>query len=163
MKKWFFCLALLFSVSAIAQVAPPADSVLFSMVEIEPKYKGGLKAWSAFIQRNLKSEVPVKNGAPAGNYNVIVEFVVEVDGSLTEIRALTNHGYGMESEVIRVIKLSPNWSAGIMNGKPIRVRKRQPITFVVIDDSKKGRRSGGGVEWLGVVKRSMGLFRATGN
>ena len=60
--------------------------------------------WGRFLERNLNAEVPVDNGAPEGSYTVIIQFVVDTDGSISDIKALTNHGYGLEQEAIRVIK-----------------------------------------------------------
>ena len=57
-----------------------------------------------FLTRNLNPGIPIDNGAPAGTYKVIIQFVVDLDGNLSDIKALTNYGYGMEQEAIRVVK-----------------------------------------------------------
>lgn len=97
----------------------------------EAKIKGESSAWSTFLSQNLDANIPIKNGAPSGKYQVIVRFIVEMDGSLSNFSAETNHGYGMEEEVIRTIKLSPRWSPAIQLNEPIKAFRRQPITFVV--------------------------------
>ena len=62
---------------------------------------------------------PVDNGAPEGTYTVYVQFVVDKEGNISDVKALTNHGYGMEEEAVRVIKKGPNWTPAIQNGRPV--------------------------------------------
>ncbi len=97
----------------------------------EAVIKGGSSAWSTFLSRNLDPNTPLKQKAPSGKYQVIVQFIVEKDGSLSDISAETNHGYGMEEEVIRTIKLSPRWTPAMELNQPVKAFRRQPITFVV--------------------------------
>jgi len=60
---------------------------------------------------------------------VIIEFVVDLDGSMSRIKALTSLGYGMEEEAIRVIKKAGKWSPAIWQGEPVKAYRRQQITF----------------------------------
>jgi antitoxin component YwqK of YwqJK toxin-antitoxin module len=109
------------------------DSV-FTREEIEASYPGGDGAWRLYLQRNLNVNIPVNNGAPAGIYAVIIKFVVAKDGSLKDIVAETYRGYGMEQEVIRIIKKSARWNPAKQYGRYVNAYRRQPITFSV--DSK---------------------------
>lgn len=93
-----------------------------------PKKDGG---WLRFLQNNLQADIPTNNKAPNGEYQVIVRFTVQKDGSLKDIKAETNHGYGMEQEVIRILLKSPNWDPLILIGEPSDALRRQPVTFVV--------------------------------
>ena len=132
-----FCL--LTSVISVAQNIPPPDSVnahgkVFHKVEVEAAFPGGDAAWRNFLVKNLNGNTPVDNGAPSGKYAVVVKFVVRQDGSLTDIEAETNLGYGMEKEVIRLIKKSGKWAAAIMDGKTVSAYRRQPVTFLVEED-----------------------------
>jgi antitoxin component YwqK of YwqJK toxin-antitoxin module len=104
---------------------------VFTREEIEAKFPGGPSAFIKYLQKNLKASTPAENGAPNGKYTVIVRFQVNVDGSLEEIVAETNAGYGTEKEAIRVIKNSLKWEPGIQFGKKVKSLKRQPLTFVV--------------------------------
>lgn len=109
-----------------------ADSaILFTKAEKEPRFSDDAIAWNRFLIKNMAPEVPVNNGAPAGRYKVVIRFVVEKDGSITNIKALTKHGYGMEAEVIRVIELSGKWIPATQNGRVVRCYKEQPFTFEV--------------------------------
>ncbi len=61
---------------------------------------------------------------------VIVQFIVEKDGSLTNIKAIKGPGGGTSEEAVRVMQKSPKWQPGIKDGKPVRVQFAAPITFV---------------------------------
>jgi protein TonB len=99
--------------------------------EIEPKYSGN---WERFLRQNLNAEVPVQNNAPEGTYSVVIQFVVDKEGNISEIKPLTNHGYGMEQEAIRVLKKAMKWSPAIQNGYAVKAYRRQPITFQVLGE-----------------------------
>lgn len=129
-----------FSFSQILPPPPPPDSIsvdrkVFNEVEIEASYPGGTEAWLKFLTSNVNAAVPTDNGAPIGKYTVNVQFIVMKDGTISEIKALTNFGFGMEQEVIRTIKKSGLWSPAIQNGLPVRAYRRQPLTFQVEDDA----------------------------
>lgn len=79
----------------------------FTKTEVPPQFAGGTDAWRKFLEKNLNAATPVDSGALAGTYPVIVQFIVNLDGTLEDIKPLTSHGFGMEEEVLRVIKLSP--------------------------------------------------------
>ena len=85
-----------------------------------------------FLLRNLNPEVPVDNDAPEGIYTVLMQFLVDIDGSISDIKPLTNHGYGLEEEAIRVLKKATRWEPAIQNGRPVKAYCKQPITFQVI-------------------------------
>ena len=100
----------------------------------EAFFKEGKADWQDYLAENVKTKVPVKNGAPLGQYQVIVRFIVGKNGKIIDVRAETNLGYGMEDEVIRVIKKSPKWNPAIALGNPVNAYRRQPITFIVESD-----------------------------
>lgn len=107
------------------------DNKVFVKMEIEPSFPGGEYEWKKYLIKNLDPTLPIKKGAPAGQYTVIVQFVVDKEGMISDIRALTKHGYGMEEEAMRVIRLGPKWQPGIQNGLTVKGYKKQPITFYV--------------------------------
>jgi protein TonB len=104
---------------------------IFTKVEIEAEFPGGRNGWTRFLTNNLDSEVPGSNGAKPGQYTVIVRFTVAKDGTVSDVQAETNHGYGMEQESVRIIKKSGRWSPAVQNGRNVNSYKRQPITWVV--------------------------------
>lgn len=111
-----------------------SNSFHFQTVETEASYPGGNEAWKNFLSRSLNSNVPNKNNAPIGRYTVYVIFIVDKDGSVSNVKAQTNFGFGMEDEVIRVIEKSGKWNAALQNGKAVKAYRRQPITFVLDSD-----------------------------
>jgi periplasmic protein TonB len=103
----------------------------FDPIEIEAKFSGN---WQSFLQRNLNANVPVDNGAPAGNYSIELQFMVDTNGAVSDIKPLTNLGYGMEQEAIRVLKKATKWEPAIQNGRQVKAYRRQRITFQVLGD-----------------------------
>ena len=70
---------------------------------------------------------------PAGSYTVIIQFVVDKEGNISEIKPLTNRGYGMEKEVIRILEKSPKWTPAYQDNRPVKAYRKQPVTFVVVN------------------------------
>jgi protein TonB len=115
-------------------ITPKADSEPdepFTSVEIDAKFNGN---WKAFLERNLNAEVPGDNGAPAGRYSVVMQFVVDREGNVSDIQALTAHGYGMEAEAIRVLKKAAKWEPAIQNGIKVKAYRKQVIIFEVNEE-----------------------------
>ena len=141
LKLFPFLFCLLFSVAVKSQQtktpesfiagAPGTDTSILSKVEIEASFPGAADAWRNYLMKNLKANTPVKRKAPAGTYQVIVMFIVSKDGSIKDVVAETNHGYGMEEEVIRIIKKGPKWIPASQDGITVNAYRRQPVTFAV--------------------------------
>lgn len=108
------------------------DTTIFTKVDEEATYPGGVEAWTKYLSKSLSPSIPEEN-APNGKYKVIIRFMIDKDGNLTDVTAETNYGYGMEKEGIRVIASSGKWLPAIKNGKPIKAFRRQPLTFMVED------------------------------
>ena len=127
----------------ISDTVPDEDEgfVKFEKVEEEAKYPGGEKAWRQFLEQNLDAGVPAKKRAPVGVYTVVIQFVVDKDGNVSDIKPLTNHGYGMEAEVVRLLKKAPKWTPAKQNGKIVRAYRKQPVTFQVAEEEKKKKRN----------------------
>lgn len=117
-----------------------SEQKVFDKVEIEASFPGGDLAWRSFLERTLNASTPVDNSAPAGTYTVMIQFVVDRKGNISDIKPLTNHGYGMEKEVIRVLQKSPKWLPAIQDGRQVNAYRRQPVTFVIIDEGRKKKR-----------------------
>ncbi len=117
------------------------EEKIFERVEIEASFPGGDNVWRKFLEQNLNAATPVNYGASAGIYTVIIEFVVDRSGIISGIKALTNHGYGMEAEVIRLLKKAPKWNPAIQDGRPVKAYRKQPVTFMVVEDKRKKKRN----------------------
>lgn len=110
-----------------------SSAIVFSRVEVEAEFPGGLNAWAEFLKKNLKASTPIKHKAPNGTYQVIIRFIVSRNGDISDIVSETRHGFGMEAEVIRVIKKCPKWNPAYQNGRAVNAYRRQPVTFIVSD------------------------------
>ena len=106
------------------------ESILHK-VEIEAAFPGGLKAWKRYLERTLDAGSSVVAGAPDGIYTVMVRFIVDKDGTISDVVALTQHGYGMEEEAIKVIRRGPRWIPAIQNGTNVKAYRSQSVTFVL--------------------------------
>ena len=93
-------------------------------IEVKPEYPGGIEKFYAFVQKNY--QMPDEEGLKG---KVYVTFVVEKDGSLTDIKVLRDIGYGTGKEAIRVLKATPRWSPGEQNGKKVRCTYSLPISL----------------------------------
>jgi protein TonB len=107
------------------------ENKIFDKVEIEASFPGGDGKWRQYLERNANGQVATDNGAPEGTYTTVVQFVVDKEGNISDVRALTNHGYGMEDEAMRVIRKGPKWTPAVQNGRQVKAYRKQPITFQV--------------------------------
>ncbi|MFA7444434.1 MAG: TonB family protein [Flavobacteriaceae bacterium] len=103
------------------------DDQIYVAVEVKPEFPGGIQKFYDFVKKEYKA--PNVDRDLKGN--VIVEFVVEKDGSLTDIKVLRDIGHGTGAEAIRTLKKSRKWNPGIQNGVPVRVRYTLPIAVSV--------------------------------
>jgi protein TonB len=90
--------------------------------------------WIKFLRKNLNPDVPVDNEAPPGRYTILIEFVVDKEGNVSDIKPLTKAGYGMEEEAIRVLRKASRWEPALQNGIPVKAYHKQPITFEVLGE-----------------------------
>jgi len=104
---------------------------VFTAVEVEPVPEGGMDKFYAFLSKKIQYPAAAKEAGTQGK--VILQFVVEKDGSLTDIKVLREPGNGLGDEATRVLKLAPKWKAGVQNGKPVRVQFTIPVNFTLGD------------------------------
>jgi len=101
--------------------------ILFTIVEQMPSPVGGMNTFFKFVGKNLKYPNQARRMGIEGK--VFVQFVVDKDGSLTEIEAVKKIGGGCDEEAVRVMSMAPKWNPGKQRGKPVRVRMILPIHF----------------------------------
>jgi periplasmic protein TonB len=107
------------------------ENQVFTKVEVDAEFPGGQNGWLKYLQKTLNANVPANNNAPSGRYMVIVKFTVSKTGEVYDVVGESNNGYGMEQEVIRIIKKGPKWIPAMQNGTPILFVKKQPVVFIV--------------------------------
>jgi len=110
-----------------AEVIEEDPNKIYTSVQVLPEFPGGVAAFYKYVQKNYR--VPEVDDDVSGN--VIVNFVVERDGSLTDIKVIRDLGFGTGKEAIRMLKAAPKWKPGIQNGKSVRVSYNLPIKLVI--------------------------------
>jgi len=101
---------------------------VFQKIEIESSFPGGAAAWIQFLKANLT--YPKKAFKKKIEGTVIVRFIVEKDGSLTDVIAISGDDL-LREEAVRVLRNSPKWEPAHQNGKIVRSYKKQPLTFKI--------------------------------
>jgi len=110
-------------------IEQPTQTEIFTVVEEQPGYPGGESARISFLQQNIKYPEEAKELGIQGK--VFVTFVVEVDGSITDVRILRGIGGGCDEEAKRVVRAMPRWVPGKQRGVPVRVQFNLPIKFTL--------------------------------
>lgn len=95
--------------------------------EIDPVFPGGEQAMAEFISANIVYPDSARINCEEGV--VYVQFIVEKDGSLSEVTVVRGASPSLDEEAVRVVKMMPNWSPGEQKGEPVRVRFTLPISF----------------------------------
>ena len=121
--------------SDIAVAAPPpppapkpeVSNKVFDVVEEMPHFPGGPAALQAFLSSNTKYPVVAQENGVQGR--VIVSFVVERDGSITDVRVVRSVDPSLDREASRVVRSMPRWSPGKQNGSTVRVKYTVPVVF----------------------------------
>ena len=106
---------------------PETDNDAFNVVEHMPEFPGGAVEMMKFLNENVKyPEAAEKTGTQG---RVIVQFIVEADGSITNVKVVKNVSEEIDAEAVRVINAMPKWKPGSQSGKPVRVKYTIPVTF----------------------------------
>ena len=112
----------------IAEEVPPVEEEkVFDVVEQMPSFPGGDVALMQYLQKNIKYPVVAEENGVQGR--VIVTFVVERDGSITDVKVAKSVDPSLDKEAMRVVKSMPNWIPGKQNGSAVRVKFTVPVTF----------------------------------
>lgn len=113
--------------SVAGEPDPEPAPEIWEIVETMPSFVGGDAAFYQFVSKNLKYPAQARRLGIEGK--VFVHFVVDTDGSLSNVRVVRGIGAGCDVEVERIIGLSPKWNPGKQRGNPVRVRMILPIYF----------------------------------
>ena len=114
----------------IAQPEPPKheeESKVFDIVEQMPSFPGGPAALMKFLSENIKYPVVAQENGVQGR--VVVAFVVERDGSITDVHIARGVDPSLDKEAVRVVKSMPKWTPGKQNGSAVRVKFNVPVAF----------------------------------
>lgn len=113
--------------NANAQQDTAKQEMIYDMPEIMPEFIGGPDALDDFLKKNLVYPPEAKAKGIQGK--VYVQFVVEKDGSVTNVLVRRGANPLLDAEALRVVKLMPAWKPGTMRGKKVRVRYTLPVVF----------------------------------
>ena len=103
------------------------EQVIFTVVEDQPEFPGGEAARQKFLEDNLRYPQMAREAGIQGT--VFITFVVERDGSVTDVRVIRGIGGGCDEEAVRVVRMMPRWEPGRQRGQPVRVQFNMPIRF----------------------------------
>lgn len=110
---------------------PPEEPVDIPVVfpETQPSFPGGIEAFYQYVSETVNYPPSAIRRGISGK--VFVEFVIDRDGALSELKIVKGIGGGCDEEALRVIQNSPRWNPGKQRGRPVRVRMVVPITFTL--------------------------------
>ena len=103
------------------------EAEIFTIVEEMPEFPGGMNKLGEYLAKNIKYPQMARETGIQGR--VFITFVVEPDGSVTNVQVLRSLGGGCDEEAIRVVKSMPKWKPGKQRGKPVRVSYILPVNF----------------------------------
>ena len=124
------------NLSLVSETEEPESSEeeIFTVVEVQPQFPGGEDSLYNFIYSNLRYPQSAMRYKLEGR--VFITFVVEKDGSITNVRILRDIGGGCGQEAKRVVEMMPKWIPGKQNGKTVRVQYNLPVTFKLNEEDK---------------------------
>lgn len=103
------------------------DNKVYDVVEQQPSFPGGQGAMLSWLSQNIRYPVAAQRNGVHGR--VLVSFVVEKNGSVSDVRVLRSADPSLDNEAVRVVRAMPRWSPGKQNGQPVRVKYTLPVTF----------------------------------
>ncbi len=117
----------LMTANAQKTVVSQSKQNVYDVVEQMPEFPGGMPAMIEFLQTNLNYPKDAKKQNVGGR--ILVMFVVEADGSISNVRVAKKVFPSLDAEALRVVKAMPKWNPGKEKGKPVRVNFSLPIVF----------------------------------
>ena len=111
----------------VVTATEPTGEEVFEITEIQPKPAGGMEGWMNYLVESIKYPEEAKERGIEGT--VVMAFIVNSDGTISDIETLRGIGGGCDQEAMRVIQNAPKWTPGQLGGKAVRVRMRLPLQF----------------------------------
>jgi periplasmic protein TonB len=105
--------------------------MIFNVVENEANFPGGLEEWKKYLISKLDAKVAIQEGWKPGIYKIVVEFIVDKEGNIKDVKTLNYEGTKTAAHCIGLIKNGPKWEPAIQNGHKVTSYRKQPISFVI--------------------------------
>lgn len=113
----------------------PDENAIFQVVETQPEFPGGMAELMKYLQKNTRYPKVCKEQGLQGR--VIVQFVVNTDSTISDVKVVKPVNPHFDEEALRVVKAMPKWNPGKQRGEPVRVRFTLPVTFRLPEDTVK--------------------------
>ena len=111
------------------------NDTIYNVVEVAPEFPGGMDKMAKYLSENISYPEEAKEKGISGR--VFISFVIEKDGSVTEVKVMRSVDPIVDNEAVRVVKAMPKWKPGMQKGKPVRVSYVLPINFKLDDNVKR--------------------------
>lgn len=109
------------------------EDKVFQKVEIEAQFPGGEKAWTRYISREIERYIDeLQEAGKAGT--CLVQFIVDKEGNISEVEALTMKGTKLAEICVNAIKKGPKWTPAEQNGRKVKAYRKQPVTFQIQEE-----------------------------
>lgn len=119
------------------------DGEIFLVVEKHPEFVGGSSKFYQYVGQEIRYPLEARKNDIEGTVNV--QFIIEKDGSISDVKAIDGIGYGCDEEAIRVVQNAGTFQPGVQRGKPVQVRMTLPIEFKINKEHHNPDGSQGGV------------------
>ncbi|PVD50050.1 energy transducer TonB [Terrimonas sp.] len=109
------------------------EDKVFQKVEIEAQFPGGERAWTKYISREIERYIDeLQEAGKAGT--CLVQFIVDKEGNISEVEALTMKGTKLAEICVNAIKKGPKWTPAEQNGRKVKAYRKQPVTFQIQEE-----------------------------
>lgn len=134
---------------------------VFTVVEEQPQYEGGMDAFYRYVANEMTYPLQARQMGVEGR--VDVQFVIEKDGSLSDVKAIKGIGAGCDSEAVRVVQNASSFKPGTQRGKPVRVRMVMPIIFKLNEGKRNEDNSTQGIIVIEKAESKQGKLKVDAN
>lgn len=115
----------------------PVGGKVFTVVEKQPMFPGGIRAMYDFLGDNIKYPSAAANANVTGR--VFISFIVDASGTISDVTVLKGIGFGCDEEAVRVVSKFPKWTPGMQDEKPVSVKYNLPIMFELKEGKKAAK------------------------
>lgn len=127
MKRFFSVICFFFMMALPMNAQSESSTKVYYEVDEMPSFPGGLNGLMTFLAQNMGYPVTAQENGVQGR--VTVSFVVETDGSITDVEVARSVDPFLDREAMRIVKAMPKWTPGKKDGKPVRVKYTVPVVF----------------------------------